>query len=87
MADQGKKSYSFIKAKGIRTLPHIVKVAPFEQLSFSLYFERLDKGVENFDWVDTIVQDTHTFHYEFPGLFVSNPVDGTPLLSKDRSYP
>lgn len=79
VAAQGNRSYSLIKAKGIRTLPHVVKVDPFEQVRFSLYFERLGKGIETFDWVDTIVQDTHTFHYEFPGLYVANPVDGPPV--------
>jgi hypothetical protein len=79
IAAQGTRSYSLIKAKGIRTLPHIVKVDPFEQVSFSLYFERLDKGIETFDWIDTIVQDTHTFHYEFPGLYVDNPVSDPPV--------
>ena len=74
---QGNRIYSLIKTKGIRTLPHIVKVAPFEQVNFSLYFERLDKGIETFVWIDTIVQDNHTFHYEFPDLYVANPVDDT----------
>ncbi|MFD2934110.1 hypothetical protein [Spirosoma flavum] len=75
IAAQGNRSFAFIKAEGIRLLPHLVKVSPFEQVSFSLYFERLDKGIETFNWVDTIVKHMHTFHYEFPGLYVDNPVE------------
>ncbi|WP_460957589.1 hypothetical protein [Spirosoma litoris] len=75
IARSQNRSYSLIRAKGIRLLPHVVRVAPFDQVSFSLYFERLDKGIETVDWIDTIVQDSHTFHYEFPGLFVDNPLD------------
>ncbi|QDK77178.1 hypothetical protein EXU85_00640 [Spirosoma sp. KCTC 42546] len=77
IASSVNRTYSLIKAKGIRLLPHVVRVDPFEQVSFSLYFERLDKGIESFDWIDTIVTDTHTFHYEFPGLSVENPGDNT----------
>ncbi len=74
---QGSRSYCLIKAEGIRLLPHLVKVEPFEQVSFSLYFERLEKGIDTVNWVDTIVTPTHTFHYAFSGLFVDNPENNT----------
>lgn len=49
MAVNRMKSFELVKAEGITMSPETMKVEPNQEIKFTLYFERLDKGIEDFN--------------------------------------
>ena len=45
----GKRTYALVKTEGIPMSPDSREIKNDEKVTFVLYFERLDKGVESFD--------------------------------------
>ncbi|MVM39702.1 hypothetical protein GO730_22350 [Spirosoma sp. HMF3257] len=75
MASPGKRTYNFIKAEGIQILPRLNPIDSFEQLRFSLYFERLEDDVETVTWRDVFVRRNHRFQFELPDIPVAPLLD------------
>ena len=48
-SSDGKRTYALLKTEGIPMTPDSREIKNDEKVSFILYFERLDKGVETFD--------------------------------------
>ena len=68
------KTFKFIKAEGIVLSPDSQTVQAGEQVKFRLYFERLDKGTEEFSLFEC--EDTQTSTcWNVRGMHISNPAD------------
>ncbi|AKD54161.1 OmpA family protein [Spirosoma radiotolerans] len=85
IAANGARRFTFVKAEGIPTKREQIDPAtgkkiligrntfPGDQVTFSLYFERLDKGLENFDLFEC--QNDHLICWNIYNLRVDNPAD------------
>ncbi|MDH4460765.1 MAG: OmpA family protein [Flectobacillus sp.] len=79
IAANGARTFRFIKAEGIPTLGHGsnldnigMRTRPGDQVNFVLYFERLDRGLENFDLFECNDYD-YLVCWNVYGLYVKNP--------------
>ncbi len=79
IAANGARYFRFIKAEGIPTIGNGgnldnvgMRTRPGDQVNFVLYFERLDKGLENFDLFECNDYD-HLVCWNVYGLYVNNP--------------
>jgi OOP family OmpA-OmpF porin len=85
IAANGARRFTFVKAEGIPLKREQIDRATGkkifigrntfsgDQVTFSLYFERLDKGLENFDLFEC--QDDHLVCWNIYNLYVRNPAD------------
>ena len=71
-AANGTRTFAFVKAEGIPVLPKKLTVEPIDQVSFSVYFQRLDPGLETFDWGEH-TDSEEEFYWQFRNLRVNNP--------------
>lgn len=98
VAANGSRTFRFVKAEGIPVEPQRKNTYPGDRVNFVLYFERLDKGLENFDLFECNDYD-HIVCWNSYGLYVSNPADpiytppvstppvSTPPIQKPKSDP
>lgn len=81
IAAGGARNFKFIKAEGIPVVDHIeqlnargTKVATGQSIKFVVYYQRLDKGLEDFDQFECTDYD-HIICWNIYGLHVNNPAD------------
>jgi len=87
IAANGARKFNFIRAEGVpiksgqnqynargQRIPQGIATFPGQQVTFTLYFERLDKGLENFDLFECITSDQFIC-WNIYNLFVDNPAD------------
>ncbi|MBD2757813.1 OmpA family protein [Spirosoma validum] len=74
VAANGARKFNFIKAEGIPIKPQKRSTLPGDQVTFTLYFERLDKGLENFDLFECNDYD-QIVCWNIYNLHVNNPAD------------
>lgn len=87
VAANGARTFKFLRAEGIplksekvnrdangRKLLSGIKTLPGNQVTFTLYFERLDKGLENFDLFECNAYD-QIVCWNIYNLAVDNPAD------------
>ena len=87
VAANGARKFSFVKADGIplkssqprynangQRIPEGITTLPGERVTFTLYFERLDKGLENFDLFECNDYD-QIVCWNIYNLYVNNPAD------------
>lgn len=67
------RRYEFIKAEGIPVSPASRSVRPGEVVRFRLYYERLDPGIEIFDFYEGRNPD-QTEYWNFYGVHITNPM-------------
>lgn len=72
----GKRTYALLKTEGIPTTPESREIKNDEKVSFILYFERLDKGVELFDLFEC-KSDNMNSCFNVAGMAIRNPVEAT----------
>ncbi len=70
------KTFKFIKAEGIVLSPESQTVQAGDQVKFRLYFERLDKGIEEFSLFECEDSQTSTC-WNVRGMHINNPADST----------
>ncbi len=70
----GKRTYKLLKTTGIPMTPDSREVRNDETVSFVLYFERLDKGVESFDLFEC-KSDNQSSCFNVEGMNIENPDD------------
>ena len=73
-SSDGKKTFTLLKTEGIPLTPDSREIKNDEKLSFTLYFERLDKGIEQFDLFEC-KSDNQNSCFNVAGMNVQNPVD------------
>ncbi len=74
VAANGARKFRFIKADDMPIKPQNIKTYPGDKVTFTLYFERLDKGLENFDLFECNDYD-YIVCWNIYNLYVSNPAD------------
>ncbi|MFN8356166.1 MAG: OmpA family protein [Spirosomataceae bacterium] len=98
IAMQGARHFKLVNVEGLPTNKnfvdlqrngHIVKAG--QSVSFTVYFERLDRGIETFDMFECQDADTYTCWNQY-NLYVSNPAPVVtqtppPPTSKPQSTP
>lgn len=89
IALQGARHFKFVRAEGIPTNRNFselkslgTRTMPGDRLNFTIYFERLDRGIEDFDLFECQDADTYTCWNQY-NLRVSNPT----LPSQPTSNP
>lgn len=68
----GKRTYALVKTEGIPMSPDSREIKNDEKVTFVLYFERLDKGVESFDLFEC-KSDNLNSCFNIAGMAVQNP--------------
>lgn len=66
------RRYRFIKAEGIPISPEYMGVSPSRVVDFRLYYERLDPGIEVFDFYEGRNPD-QVEYWNFYGIHIKNP--------------
>ncbi len=67
------RRYAFIRAEGIPVSPNSRSVRPGEVVGFRLYYERLDPGIEVFDFYEGKNPD-QVEYWNFYGIHINNPL-------------
>ena len=67
------RRYRFIKAEGIPVSPEYLSVSPSQVVDFRLYYERLDPGIEVFDFYEGRNPD-QVEYWNFYGIHIKNPL-------------
>ncbi|UFH55803.1 hypothetical protein [Spirosoma sp. KNUC1025] len=75
-SSDGKRTYSLVKTEGIPMTPDSREIKNDEKVSFILYFERLDKGVESFDLFEC-KSDNQNSCFNVAGMNIRNPLVAT----------
>ncbi|QDK82690.1 OmpA family protein [Spirosoma sp. KCTC 42546] len=70
----GARKFGFLKVEGIPEKPKQRNTFSGDQVTFTLYFERLDKGLENFDLFECNDYD-QIVCWNIYNLYVNNPAD------------
>jgi OmpA-OmpF porin, OOP family len=68
----GSRSFNLVRAEGIPYDPQRRTIRPGDRVSFVLYFDRLDRGIEEFDLFECNDSDQFTC-WNFYGVRVRNP--------------
>lgn len=76
------RRYRFIKAEGIPISPEYMSVSPGQVVDFRLYYERLDPGIEIFDFYEGRNPD-QVEYWNFYGIHIKNP----PLVRPESRVP
>ncbi len=72
----GKRTYALLKTDGIPMSPATREIRNDERVSFTLYFERLDQDVEQFDLFEC-KSDNQSSCFNIAGIRVQNAIDAT----------
>lgn len=69
------KRFKYIKCTGIPELPEEKEVVPGEKYRFTVYFEKLDAGIETFNLIEgkNRPEDSHKY-WNFYGVHINNPL-------------
>jgi OmpA-OmpF porin, OOP family len=78
----GSRSFRLLNAKGIPVDPQYRTVSYGERTTFTLYFERLEPGIEVFDLFECNDYDNMTC-WNFQGIRVKNPAAKEPDIYND----
>ncbi len=74
VAANGARKFGFLKIEGLPLKPQQRNTYSGDQVTFTLYFERLDKGLENFDLFECNDYD-QIVCWNIYNLYVKNPAD------------
>lgn len=66
------RKFRFVKAEGIPVAPQTRKILPGDMVKFSVYFERLDPGIEVFDMFEGRDHDSKRY-WNFFSVHIRNP--------------
>ncbi|ADB36120.1 OmpA/MotB domain protein [Spirosoma linguale DSM 74] len=74
VAANGARKFGFLKIEGLPLKPQRLRTYSGDQVTFTIYFERLDKGLENFDLFECNDYDLIVC-WNIYNLHVRNPAD------------
>lgn len=74
------KRFKYIKSTGIPEMPEEMNVYPKEKYRFTVYFEKLDAGIETFNLIEgkNRPEERHQY-WNFYGVHINNPLVKKPL--------
>lgn len=77
------KRFKYIKCTGIPELPEEKQVFPGEKYRFTVYFEKLDAGIETFNLIEgkNRPEERHQY-WNFYGVHINNPLTPPPAVAK-----
>jgi OmpA-OmpF porin, OOP family len=79
-----KKKFRFVNAQNIPIRPSDKQVFPDELYKFTVIFEKLDKGIENFDLYEgRDNRNSNLKHWNFFGIEIVNPADKIDEVKKE----
>ena len=92
IAANGARTFQFVKVEGLPTVrpgddlnKRGVQIKPNSSVNFVVYFDRLDKGLENFDLFEC-QSDGYTC-WNIYDLYVRNPADNIPTPTQNPQPP
>lgn len=76
------KRFKYIKSIGIPEIPDEMNVYPKEKYRFTVYFEKLDAGIETFNLIEgkNRPEERHQY-WNFYGVHINNPLIKKPLVA------
>lgn len=76
------KRFKYIKSTGIPEIPEEMNVYPKEKYRFTVYFEKLDAGIETFNLIEgkNRPEERHQY-WNFYGVHINNPLVIKPLAA------
>lgn len=78
------KRFKYIRSTGIPELPESKPVSPGQVYNFTVYYERLDPGIELFNLIEGKNSPEQTLQYwNFYGIHIKNPLRKTPSTQTD----
>lgn len=82
------KRFKYIKCTGIPELPDEKSVSSGEKYRFTVYFEKLDAGIETFNLIEgkNRPEDSHKY-WNFYGVHINNPLTPPPAVAKKNTEP
>ena len=74
------KRFKYIKSTGIPEMPEEMNVYPKEKYRFTVYFEKLDAGIETFNLIEgkNSPEERHQY-WNFYGVHINNPLIQKPV--------
>jgi len=82
------KRFKYIKCTGISEMPEEMNVNPKEKYRFTVYFEKLDAGIETFNLIEgkNRPEESHQY-WNFYGVHINNPFIPPPAVAKKNEEP
>lgn len=82
------KRFKYIKCTGISEMPEEMNVNPKEKYRFTVYFEKLDPGIETFNLIEgkNRPEERHQY-WNFYGVHINNPLTPPPAVAKKNEEP
>ncbi|MFN3487857.1 MAG: OmpA family protein [Emticicia sp.] len=82
------KRFKYIKCTGIPELPEEKQVSSGEKYRFTVYFEKLDAGIETFNLIEgkNRPEERHQY-WNFYGVHINNPLTPPPVAAKKNVEP
>lgn len=82
------KRFKYIKCTGIPELPEEKQVFAGEKYRFTVYFEKLDAGIETFNLIEgkNRPEERHQY-WNFYGVHINNPLNLPPAIAKKNVEP
>jgi outer membrane protein OmpA-like peptidoglycan-associated protein len=82
------KRFKYIKCTGISEMPEEMNVNPKEKYRFTVYFEKLDAGIETFNLIEGKNRPEESHQYlNFYGVHINNPLTPAPADVKKNEEP
>jgi hypothetical protein len=79
------KKFKFLKAIDIPTAPDRIDVEPGKKYFFKVYFEKLPKGYETIDLIESSKDKNDGFTYwNFSGISIINPAEGANIAKSEN---
>lgn len=82
------KRFKYVKCTGISEMPEEMNVYPKEIYRFTVYFEKLDAGIETFNLIEgkNRPEESHQY-WNFYGVHINNPLTPPPAVAKKSTKP
>ena len=79
------KRFKYIKSAGIPEMPEEMNVYPKEKYRFTVYFEKIDAGIETFNLIEgkNRPEERHQY-WNFYGVHINNPLEKKPIVAPEK---
>jgi outer membrane protein OmpA-like peptidoglycan-associated protein len=82
------KRYNYIKSTGLPASPNSIQAKWGKTYEYTIYFERLDKGIEVIDLIEGVNKAGDSNNYwNYYGIHINNPAENKALAAKPTEKP